>query len=210
MTARIYDPAERRSIRTVYGKIRFRSKLEADWARAFDVMGVEWEYEHEGRYFGDVFYLPDFYLPQSRQYVEVKVTFSDHDCDKARALLADPPLRYYANSSCDIPLICCRPDGVFDGWLRQSNTLCASAEFLADAVPLSAYQCVHCRGWWFGVWSPWRDELVCECCGLPGPGFEFVLNQVESADYAGTSDKIHFSPLIGFPDLRNLRDACRG
>jgi hypothetical protein len=53
---------ERRSIPTRYKKILFRSKLEADWARAFDALGVEWQYEVEGRYFGDVFYLPDFYL----------------------------------------------------------------------------------------------------------------------------------------------------
>ncbi len=41
------------AIRTVYHGRTFRSKLEADWARAFDALGVTWHYEHEGAYAGN-------------------------------------------------------------------------------------------------------------------------------------------------------------
>jgi hypothetical protein len=43
---------ERRSIPTRHKGIRFRSKLEADWAITFDALGIIWQYEREGRYYG--------------------------------------------------------------------------------------------------------------------------------------------------------------
>lgn len=61
----------RHSIPTWYSGTRFRSKLEAEWARAFDAIDLEWLYEPEGWLFGEDFYLPDFFLPRSGQYVEV-------------------------------------------------------------------------------------------------------------------------------------------
>lgn len=60
-------------IETVYNGYRFRSRLEAKWAVFFDALGVEYEYEPEGFTLsnGD-YYLPDFFLPKSKIYVEVK------------------------------------------------------------------------------------------------------------------------------------------
>ncbi|MEU5197276.1 hypothetical protein AB0G86_25045 [Streptomyces scabiei] len=66
-----------KAIETAYAGCRFRSRLEARWAVAFDHMGIPWEYEPEGfevgysEYGGD-YYLPDFYLPQTKTWVEVK------------------------------------------------------------------------------------------------------------------------------------------
>lgn len=60
-------------IQTRYKGYHFRSRLEARWAVLFDALGIEWEYEPEGFDLGDLgYYLPDFYLPQTRHYVEVK------------------------------------------------------------------------------------------------------------------------------------------
>ena len=60
-------------IETNYKGCRFRSRLEARWAVFFDSIGIEWEYEPEGFELPDgTRYLPDFYLPRSKTYAEVK------------------------------------------------------------------------------------------------------------------------------------------
>ncbi len=59
-------------IQTVYRGYRFRSRLEARWAVFFDALGLAFQYEPEGFDLGGVWYLPDFYLPDIRCWVEVK------------------------------------------------------------------------------------------------------------------------------------------
>jgi len=52
-----------KAIETEYNGYKFRSRLEARWAVAFDAMGIKYEYEPEGFDLGDgVYYLPDFLL----------------------------------------------------------------------------------------------------------------------------------------------------
>jgi hypothetical protein len=63
-------------IETQYAGHRFRSRLEARWAVFFDHLGMQWRYEPEGYEVGPPGrrrrYLPDFYLPADRLWVEVK------------------------------------------------------------------------------------------------------------------------------------------
>lgn len=72
-----------RAIETRYAGCHFRSRLEARWAVFFDTANIRWEYEPEG--FEDTRwsdendcsptrYLPDFYLPDTSTWVEVKGT----------------------------------------------------------------------------------------------------------------------------------------
>lgn len=62
-----------KAIETVYRGYRFRSRLEARWAVFFDELALKWEYEPEGFELGDgETYLPDFFLPESNLWVEVK------------------------------------------------------------------------------------------------------------------------------------------
>jgi hypothetical protein len=64
-----------KAIDTVYAGHRFRSRLEARWAVFFDTLGVRWEYEPQGYEVGCYEtrrYLPDFLLPDSGLWVEVK------------------------------------------------------------------------------------------------------------------------------------------
>lgn len=68
-----------KAIQTRYNGYRFRSRLEARWAVFFDAAGIEYQYESEGfkiRCFGKtIFYLPDFFLPKTKTWVEVKGDF---------------------------------------------------------------------------------------------------------------------------------------
>lgn len=59
-------------IETSYAGCRFRSRLEARWAVFFDKLGIEWQYEPQGYKFDGETYLPDFWLPKTKQFVEVK------------------------------------------------------------------------------------------------------------------------------------------
>jgi len=60
-------------IETEYNGYRFRSRLEARWAVFFDKADIEYQYEPEGFQLDDgTKYLPDFYLPQMKLYVEIK------------------------------------------------------------------------------------------------------------------------------------------
>ncbi|WP_328937670.1 hypothetical protein OG288_15795 [Streptomyces tauricus] len=62
-----------KAIETHYAGCRFRSRLEARWAVFFDAMEIRWEYEPEGYVLSDrTYYLPDFLLPDSGTWIEVK------------------------------------------------------------------------------------------------------------------------------------------
>lgn len=60
------------AIETRYGGCRFRSRLEARWAVFFDHLGIRWTYEPEGYHTDGGDYLPDFWLPRERTWIEVK------------------------------------------------------------------------------------------------------------------------------------------
>ncbi len=74
------------SIPTTYNGIRYRSKLEADWARFFDRHRMKYAYESEGFDLNGLWYLPDFYLPEIKTFVEVKGALDDLDRGKLLAL----------------------------------------------------------------------------------------------------------------------------
>lgn len=79
-------------IETRYAGCRFRSRLEARWAVFFDAADIRWEYEPEGYTLGDgTRYLPDFYLPESGTWIEVKGTDSALDVDLMSRASAELP-----------------------------------------------------------------------------------------------------------------------
>lgn len=61
-----------RSIPTEYNGVEFRSRLEANTAKIFDDLHMEWHYEVDGYDLDGVWYLPDFWLPESNVFVETK------------------------------------------------------------------------------------------------------------------------------------------
>lgn len=61
-----------KAIETLYRGNRFRSRLEARYAVFFDTLGIAWEYEKQGYDLNGVRYLPDFWLPEHKYWIEVK------------------------------------------------------------------------------------------------------------------------------------------
>ncbi len=60
-------------IETFYGGYVFRSRLEARWARFWDMLDIRYFYEHEGFALPSGRYLPDFYLPDLNVWFEIKL-----------------------------------------------------------------------------------------------------------------------------------------
>lgn len=60
------------AIETKYDGFHFRSRLEARWAVFFNTLGVQFEYEAEGFQDGATRYLPDFWLPVQKCWIEIK------------------------------------------------------------------------------------------------------------------------------------------
>jgi hypothetical protein len=72
-----------KAIPTRYAGCHFRSRLEARWAVFFDSLGIAWEYEPQGFELPSGAYLPDFWLPDTEVWIEVKGQApSDHDRDR--------------------------------------------------------------------------------------------------------------------------------
>lgn len=163
----------RLSIPTIYRRRLFRSKLEADWARAFDSLGIPWEYERAGRYWGNTFYLPDFYLPRSRQYVEVKGAWTPDDTRKVYAMLRGVAGRPYTGADTpDLSLVAANPGGAFWGLLRPEGDF---EDFLLNSHRATLLQCGACGGRWFAVeWGGWG----CQCCGSAAPPADQILSPI--------------------------------
>lgn len=82
-----------KALPSIYGGIRFRSRLEARWAIFFDKLGVKWEYEPEGFDMDGVPYLPDFRLISTHKglggaYAEVKPAGGDYSKAKRLASMS--------------------------------------------------------------------------------------------------------------------------
>lgn len=60
------------AIQTHYDGYHFRSRLEARWAVFFNALDIEYHYEPEGYVLNGEPYLPDFWLPGQKCFIEIK------------------------------------------------------------------------------------------------------------------------------------------
>lgn len=81
-----YDPASR-SLQTVYSGWFFRSRTEARWSVFFEYLGVRYEYEPQMFMLDGMVYMPDFFLPDVKTWVEIKgVAPNGEEREKCRRL----------------------------------------------------------------------------------------------------------------------------
>jgi hypothetical protein len=74
-----------KAIETRYAGCRFRSRLEARHAVFMDHLEIDWEFEPQGFHTPAGGYLPDFYLPLTDLYVEIKGAYpSERDLAKCQ------------------------------------------------------------------------------------------------------------------------------
>ncbi len=81
-----------KAIETVYNGYKFRSRLEARWAVFFDALGIEYQYEVEGFDLDGTWYLPDFWLPEQKWWIEIKPKVGNVDHGKLIRLSNQPAM----------------------------------------------------------------------------------------------------------------------
>lgn len=147
-----------RSIPTRYNNRWFRSRLEARWAVMFDSIGVEYDYELDGKILGGVTYLCDFWIPRLKAWVEIKPGKPHADeISKANRLSLGSRCKVY----------------VFDGAIRVSQSAIyrvpeatsvwpIGPDFCGEDEGYSWCQCHQCGE--FGIEFQGRsDRLSCAC-----------------------------------------------
>ncbi|MGO8990344.1 MAG: hypothetical protein ACLQGU_05185 [bacterium] len=134
-----------KAIPTKYGGTTFRSKLEASYAKTLDLLTIKWTYETNGFDLGSIKYLPDFWLPDIRTFLEVKGPFIP-GAEKARELSKK----------------------VEDDWWDPSSIVIIGNELgkmkTADGEEeVALLKCRKCGKYWFASVS---RSYACRNCGM--------------------------------------------
>lgn len=146
-----------KAIPTTYAGVRFRSRLEARYALAFDQIGIKWAYEPEGvQLRGGERYLSDFWLPDCRTFVEVKGPTTDR-ADLVTKAQDEVDSERLERCSPDKPLFV-----LCDEFGRM---------FAGDELETHLSRCERCSQWYFRVdCCGWN----CRCCGHADGNATFV------------------------------------
>jgi hypothetical protein len=137
-----------KAIETQYKGYRFRSRLEARWAVFFDALGVAWEYEKEGFELGAAGrYLPDFWLPEQRYWIEIKATYPPAEERKKLQAFAwgmpDDEVYLFDRPDFQVPYMS-RPEFDFvGGWGRLFSKYASVNDYEGDCAQWWA-ECTDC------------------------------------------------------------------
>ncbi len=162
-----------KAIETFYRDHHFRSRLEAKYAVFFDSLGEKWEYEKEGYDLDDGdYYLPDFWLPRMKMFVEVKGQEPDE-----REIRVARKLNFYTLHPV---LICWGLPCENYGFLFDFDSLYNGG----SALELNAQWTKHCE-WLALTENPEReyDEIINATIAAKQARFEFGRPQQQVVDY---------------------------
>jgi hypothetical protein len=163
------------AIETRYAGHRFRSRLEARWAVFFDSLGIRWEYEPQGYLVGpdQLPYLPDFWLPDLKTWVEVKGCEDELNLNLLRAAVRSDGLP----PALGLLLLGSIPD-VPDGHLTAHWMLCNCDEDVVER-PFGFSDSGEYRNagtdWISGAWPGEWEHIpnLLEATTHRGPGIDF-------------------------------------
>lgn len=179
-----------KAIETLYDGCRFRSRLEARWAVFFNEANVPYEYEAEGYDMGGVRYLPDFWLPEQRVFLEVKGQYpNEQDEEKARLLneYSDCPVFIFNGGFTPGPsgiCYCYQIGNDREGQARIEDvewSRCPSCRWINIVSPSMRYRSLEMRTQWtsrthcpceqdmFGVAQDGRNEAEAYAFGCDDP-----------------------------------------
>ena len=140
-----------KAIETYYKGYRFRSRAEARWAVFFDALGAAWMYEPDGvELQNGMWYLPDFYLPESNTFVEVKGVLSEKEAAKINAFA----------SECGKAVVVGYSDMTFAAYVWFGEYGCV--EYLIEKDFSFLCECRRCHRMFFGENVGYYG---CKCCG---------------------------------------------
>lgn len=134
----------------VYKGIEFRSKLESKTAQALDNIGIAWVYEPEGyKLTNGMWYRPDFWLPDARQFVECKGVMSAKDSAKIVGLVEDR----------NVPVVVLSYENAM-AVMRNMN-MPDHAVMTYGAKDIVIAECTKCGTRYFMCWP---DDYTCPGC----------------------------------------------
>lgn len=167
-------------IETYYNGYRFRSRSEARWAVLLDTIGMKYIYEMEGFDLGGgVRYLPDFYLPDAKQFFEVKADINNISMEDRIKIckLADATGKYVIVGDSRFRLVGSEPKSRCGGYTIEREH---PGEFITCDTYL--VRCKNCNTLYF------ENEMAytCTACGdYSGDStFEYVSGIGGSIDNA--------------------------
>jgi hypothetical protein len=145
-------------IETYYNGYRFRSRLEARVAIFLDCLNMEYLYEPEGIEFPDgTMYLPDFYLPESKTFLEVKGIMADQDLRKIK-MLAKQSDKYVAI--------------IYPDFSFQASDMWEDGGSITSKGESWLIQCLECKKYSFmGNGASWG----CRSCGYYDGDSGFIV-----------------------------------
>jgi len=169
-------PEEIKAIQTFYNGLWFRSRAEARWAVFFDALSIKYIYEPEGFVLPEnICYLPDFYLPESNTFFEVKGIMTDKDADKIKSLLKHSGKHVAVGY----------PDMSFqasDDWWSGSQ----GYEFTTKSSSLLV-KCLCCGKYYF---MGNNGSYVCRCCDAYDGDHHFSIQCWGDGSALGWADEI--------------------
>lgn len=157
---------EIKAIETEYNGYRFRSRSEARWAVFFDACGIEYVYEPEGFKLSDgTMYLPDFYLPESNSFFEVKGIMSKFDMHKVEMLIKN------SGKPCTIGYSDMTFEACSDWWGDNDYSITSNS----DSWLCECFSCG--KKYFIGAWGTWK----CQCCDYyeGNAGFDILLRGID-------------------------------
>lgn len=150
-----------KAIPQTYNGVQLRSKTEKLCAMELDRMGFRWEYEPEGVDLDGLWYLPDFWLPECKMFIECKGIWDPPSQKKVHALWkASLPLGItvgaaeLSGQAIHFGLVRPTPGDVFF-WSKSPDSKPHSYSAYRDAEleysqdKISAVMCLECGRPWF-------------------------------------------------------------
>ena len=178
-----------KAIPTTYSGVKFRSNMEANFAKWCDDWNINWMYEPEGFVLDNKCYLPDFYLKENKIIVEIKPLFFIKETNKMDilfdseefdgiGLLVVEMVREKLNIIKYSP-----PEKGDCGEFPE-----AGEEMIIDMQRIWFYPdefgcvwfCFECGA--LNIVTPLTSRMSCVCCGRPGRerGYIYPIEQYQS------------------------------
>lgn len=208
-------------IETHYAGCRFRSRLEARWAVAFDAMGIPWEYEPQGFVLPSGRpYLPDFRLTLAKGPFWVEVKPQGGDTGPFEEFMGVQPWPVTGTVLHNIPDL----DDWQYGWAYYRYSEASEGPWrygtddqdglspLADEAPYQFCQCQHCGA--IGFEYEGRAGRL-NCCDASKAGDESVgrftpSDRIREAFIAARSARFEHGEHGNSVAFRRLANIVRG
>lgn len=193
-----------KAIDTKYKGYLFRSRLEARWAVFFDALGIPWEYEKEGFEkdigIGDkIRYLPDFYLPGTETWVEVKGSTDALKNDASR-------LEWVLDFNSPVPYM--QDSFYFEGWSKDYDYQLTHGLIILGNIPeprfgLTLHPIIqHHKGllWSWCEFRPKRIKVAHD---------DYWLSFLTRSTEEWSVEHFHFDTPFGRNDVANAYEKAR-